>query len=61
MLDKNEYDKLLEQNERRISHKAMLAALMITLYHQDPCFQPIYQMLYLLMDFDDVVANWRCT
>ncbi|CAF0890908.1 unnamed protein product [Adineta steineri] len=59
MIDSSEYQKLLNNNERRISHKAMLAALMISLYHQQPCFQQAYQMLGLLMDVDALMASWR--
>jgi hypothetical protein len=59
MIDPSEYQKLLDSNERRISHKAMLAALMISLYHQQPCFQQSYQMLGLLMDVDAMMASWR--
>ena len=59
MIDPNEYKKLLDNNERRISHKAMLTALMISLYHQQPCFQQAYQMLGLLMDIDALMSSWR--
>ncbi|CAF1073743.1 unnamed protein product [Adineta steineri] len=59
MIDSSEYQKLLNNNERRISHKAMLTALMISLYHQQPCFQQAYQMLGLLMDVDALMASWR--
>ncbi|CAF4317768.1 unnamed protein product [Rotaria socialis] len=59
MADPNEYRKLLDNNERRISQKAMLSALMISHYHQEPCFQQAYEMLSLLMDIDGLMASWR--
>ncbi|CAF3463782.1 unnamed protein product [Rotaria sp. Silwood1] len=59
MLNQTQYAQLKLMNERRMSHKAMLAALMISVYHQQPCFQQAYQMLYLLMDIDALIANWR--
>ncbi|UJR20120.1 hypothetical protein I4U23_023252 [Adineta vaga] len=59
MIDPIEYETLLKNNERRISHKAMLSALMISLYHQQTCFQQSYQMLHLLMDVDAQMINWR--
>ena len=59
MLDAEEYQKLLDSGERRISHKAMLSALMISLYHQQPCFQQSYQMLNLFMDIDRLIGGWR--
>ncbi|CAF1222080.1 unnamed protein product [Rotaria sordida] len=59
MIDPVEYEKLLDTQERRLSQKAMLAALMISLYHPQPCFQQAYQMLGLLMDIDALIASWR--
>jgi tryptophan 2,3-dioxygenase len=59
MLNQQEYAKLQSSNERRMSHKAMLAALMISVYQQQPCFQQAYNMLYLLMDIDALIASWR--
>jgi tryptophan 2,3-dioxygenase len=59
MTDPDEYKNLLATNERRISHNAMLAALMIAHYHQEPCFQQFYQMLSLLMNIDSLMASWR--
>lgn len=59
MIDEKEYQNLQDKGERRISHKAMLAALMISLYHQQQCFQQSYQMLNLLMDIDTLIAGWR--
>lgn len=59
MTDPNEYQELLNNNERRISHKAMLAASMIAHYHQEPCFQQPYQTFSLLMDMDALIASWR--
>lgn len=61
MLDRDAYDKLLGTGERRMSHKAMLSAVMISLYHRQPCFQQCYQMLNLFMDVDSLIASWRRT
>ena len=59
MTDPIEYEELLKNNERRISHEAILAALMISHYHQELCFQQPYQILSLLMDMDAFMASWR--
>lgn len=59
MLSAEKYAELQSTNQRRMSHKAMLAAFMISVYHQQPCFQQAYQMLYLLMDIDSLIVNWR--
>lgn len=60
MIDPVEYDGLLKSNERRISHKAMLSALMISLYHEEPCFHQPYEILNLIMDIDALMMSWRC-
>jgi hypothetical protein len=59
IIDPIKYKELLERNERRISQKAMFAALMISHYHQEPCFQQPYQMFSLLIDMDALIASWR--
>ncbi|CAF3417964.1 unnamed protein product [Rotaria sp. Silwood2] len=60
IINENEYSKLLKNGERRISQKAMLSALMISLYYQEPYFQQAYKMLSLLIDIDGLMASWRC-
>lgn len=59
MTDSTLYAQLLRDGNRRISHRAMLTVLMISLYHQLPCFQQAYEMLRLLMDFDGLMKTWR--
>ncbi|CAF4738529.1 unnamed protein product, partial [Rotaria sp. Silwood2] len=59
MIDPNEYKKLLENNERRISQKAMLSVLMIAHYYQEPCFQHAYEILNSLIDINNFMSTWR--
>ena len=59
MTQEEAYNKLMDEKQRRISHKAMLAALMISLYHQEPCFQSYYEILRSLMDIDGLMTLWR--
>jgi tryptophan 2,3-dioxygenase len=44
---------------RRFSNKASRAALFIMLYRDYPLLQLPYQMLNLLLDLDELMANWR--
>ncbi|CAF4137224.1 unnamed protein product [Adineta steineri] len=59
MINEEKYNALVNSNQRRISHKAMLAALMIAHYYQQPCLQQIYQIISLLMDNDTLMTSWR--
>ncbi|CAF3364780.1 unnamed protein product, partial [Rotaria sp. Silwood2] len=59
MIDPNEYKKLLENNERRISQKAMLSVLMIAHYYQEPCLQHAYEILNSLIDINNFMSTWR--
>ncbi|CAF1024810.1 unnamed protein product [Adineta steineri] len=59
MINEEKYNALVNSNQRRISHKAMLAALMIAHYYQQPCFQQVYQIISLLMDNDTLMTSWR--
>jgi len=42
-----------------MSHRALLGALMIMLYREQPRFQGPYQVLSLLMDIDALITKWR--
>jgi tryptophan 2,3-dioxygenase len=59
ILEEGEYDVLVQKGVRRISHKAMQGALMITLYRDEPRFQTAYQFISLLMDVDTLLMQWR--
>ena len=45
----------------RMSRKALLAALMIFTYHQEPQFQRFYEMLGLFIEVDGLMSSWRRT
>lgn len=59
LIDKNEYEKLQEQGLRRLSHRAMSAALFIDLYRDFPALQLPYKMLSRLVDIDELFTAWR--
>ena len=54
-----EYEKLRKRGDRRISFGAMKAALLITLYQDEPMLHLPFQVLQLLMDIDEYFTTWR--
>jgi len=57
--EKEKHDELVGKGFRRLSHKAMQAALMILLYRdQSMMFVPC-RLLLLLMDIDENMSLWR--
>ncbi len=59
ILDKEAYNKLRDQGERRLSHRAFSAALFIDLYRDHPALQLPHKMLGLLGDIDELFTAWR--
>jgi tryptophan 2,3-dioxygenase len=49
----------VESGERRFSQKALLAALLINLYRDEPILHLPYRLLTHLMDIDEGFTNWR--
>jgi len=50
---------LVKRGERRFTHKALLGALMISMYSQEPRFHQPHQLLMALMDIDSLITKWR--
>lgn len=59
LLNPNEHKKLVEQGLRRLSHKATIAALFISLYRDEPILQLPFRFLDALVDLDEQFALWR--
>jgi len=59
LLEEKFHQQLVARGERRMSHRALLGALMIMLYREQPRFQGPYQILSLLMDIDALITKWR--
>jgi tryptophan 2,3-dioxygenase len=53
------HEELVGAGERRFSQKALLAALLINLYRDEPILHLPYRLLTLLMDIDEGFTNWR--
>lgn len=59
IFDVNKHMALVARGDRRISHKALQGALMISLYRDEPRFNQPFQILLLLMDIDSLITKWR--
>jgi tryptophan 2,3-dioxygenase len=59
LLDRGKHDELRAAGERRFSHEALLAALLINLYRDEPILQLPFLLLQSLMDVDEGLTSWR--
>ncbi|RMG24783.1 MAG: hypothetical protein D6730_12090 [Bacteroidetes bacterium] len=59
ILDPDVHARLVQEGKQRLSYKATLAALMISLYNEEPLLQLPYRFLLRLMDIDELLTTWR--
>jgi tryptophan 2,3-dioxygenase len=59
LLDADQYQQLQQQGSFRLSQKALLSALFINLYQEEPMFNLPYQLLTCLTDIDEQLTIWR--
>ena len=59
IVDERKYNDARARGEHRLSHKAMQAALLISLYGDEPILQPANTLLGLLLDIDQLLTQWR--
>lgn len=59
LFDKTQFDKLKESDMVRMSQKAILGAVFINLYRDEPAFQQPYQLLEKLVNVDEEFTQWR--
>ncbi|XP_063846378.1 LOW QUALITY PROTEIN: tryptophan 2,3-dioxygenase-like [Scylla paramamosain] len=59
IFDEKIHNALMARGERRLSHRALQGALMISFYREVPRFHQPYQLLNLLMDLDSLITKWR--
>jgi len=59
LLDEATHDRLVREGQRRLSHRATLAALLIHLYRDQPILHLPFRFLTLLVDVDELLATWR--
>lgn len=59
ILDERRYADLQRQRLRRLSYKAIRAALFINLYRDQPILQQPFRLLTVLADMDELLTSWR--
>ncbi len=59
VFDRKKHDELVTKGERRLHLESIQAALLITLYREQPVFQVPYRLLSLLVDIDEGFTQWR--
>src|SRR5690606_8755114 len=59
LFDRDRHDELVAQGARQLSYDAFLAALLITLYRDEPIFHLPFQLLVALVDIDEGFTTWR--
>ena len=59
LLDEQKHNELVKQGRRRLSHKAMQAALLIHLYRDEPILHIPFMLLTTLVDIDEQFTTWR--
>lgn len=59
IFDAEKHSALQEEGERRLSHRATLAALFISLYRDQPILAMPYRLLATLVDIDELFTTWR--
>ncbi len=59
LFDKDQHEKIVDLGKRRLSQKAMLNALFIALYRDEPILTMPYQMFSLMMDIEQNFTTWR--
>ncbi len=59
LFDRDAWEELRAQGKRRLSHEAFLAALLISLYRDQPAFHQPFRVLTALIDLDEGFTAFR--
>lgn len=59
LFDKNLHDELINKKQRKLSQEAILNALFILLYRNEPMMALPHQLLTSMMDIDENFTTWR--
>lgn len=59
LLDEEKYEELRSQGEVRLSHRAMLAAVFIHLYRDEPILHQPFRLLVNALEMDELMTTWR--
>jgi tryptophan 2,3-dioxygenase len=59
LLNEEKYNEVLEQGQVRLSQRAMLSALFINLYRDEPILHAPFRILTNLLEIDELFTKWR--
>lgn len=59
IFDPERYEAARRRGERRLSYNAFFAALMISLYRDEPILQTPFRLITTLVDIDEKLSLWR--
>jgi tryptophan 2,3-dioxygenase len=59
LFNEEKHKQLIQKGHRRLSYKATHAALLITLYRDEPILHLPFQLLTVLIDLDELFTTWR--
>ena len=59
VLDPDQHQKLKEEGKTSLSYKAMIAALLINLYSDEPVLHQPFKFLEALTEIDQLITSWR--
>ncbi len=59
LFDPEEYKKVQEAGQFRLSYRGIHAALLVSLYRDEPVLHLPYQVLYQLAELDERMTMWR--
>jgi tryptophan 2,3-dioxygenase len=59
LFNEDKYVELLKKGEVRLSMKAMLAALFINLYRDEPILHMPFMLLNTILEMDELFTTWR--
>ena len=59
LFDRERHADLVRRGARQLSYDSFLAALLITLYRDEPMFHLPFELLVALIDIDEGFTNWR--
>ncbi len=59
ILNEEAHNQLVQEDKKRLSYKATVAALFINLYREEPILQLPFQFITCLIDIDNQMTTWR--
>lgn len=59
LFDENKHNELVKEGKRHLSNKAMLAAIFINLYRDEPILHMPFNLLNQLVEVDELFTTWR--